>query len=144
MELNDLFNAYNAKMDAVISTNEAVLAQLNLESPKQNMQQVYYKRIIEVMIFAVLAMFLGGYVFSRLEMPSLLIAGLIASFFNAVALAGSIAQLLLIQQIDYAKPLIKIKAKIEKVRLHELYIVKLLFEILQFIERIQSVQYLTA
>lgn len=126
MDLNDLFNAYNAKIETVISTNEAALTRINLEYPKTNMQQVYYKTIIEVVIFVVLALFLGGYVFSRIATPSLLICGLIACMFNVIALAGSIAQLVLIQQIDYSKPLVVIREKVEKVRLHELYIVKLL------------------
>lgn len=126
IELNELFKAYNHKIETVVSANNLVIDQIRLQKPKRTMQQVYNYRIVEVITFGLLSIFFGWYISERFSNINLLICGIIGAIFNIIALSGSISQLLLLKQIDYSEPILAIKEKIERVNSHELYIVKLL------------------
>ena len=47
--------------------------------------------------------------------------------FTLIALAGSVGQVVLLQNIDFAKPIVTIRKKIEQVNSHGLLFVKLMF-----------------
>ena len=67
------------------------------------------------------------YIAANLEQTHLVVSGIIVHLFTLVALIGSIGQVVLLKQIDYSKPIVEIRKKIELVNAHDLFFFKLMF-----------------
>ena len=126
-ELKRILVAYDDKLDKKLNLNVAALKDMNLEKTKQNTQAVLTYRIVEIVAFGLLALFLGSYIANHWQSTHLVISGIIVGVFTLIALAGSIGQVTLIKQIDYAKPIVEIRKKIELINSHGLLFVKLMF-----------------
>ena len=126
-ELKRILAAYDDKLDKKLNLNVAALKDMNLEKTKQNTQAVLTYRIVEIVVFGLLALFLGSYIANHWQSAHLAISGIIVGVFTLIALAGSIGQVTLIKQIDYAKPIVEIRKKIELINSHGLLFVKLMF-----------------
>lgn len=126
-ELKRILAAYDDKLDRKLNLNVASLKNMNLEKTKQKTQTVLTYRIAEIVVFGLLALFLGSYIANHWQSAHLAISGLIVGVFTLIALAGSIGQVTLIKQIDYARPIVEIRKKIELVNSHGLLFVKLMF-----------------
>ena len=72
-------------------------------------------------------MFFGWYIANNWDQTHLAISGVIVHVFALVALVGSIGQVVLLQQIDFSKPIVEIRKKIELVNSHGLLFIKLIF-----------------
>ena len=70
---------------------------------------------------------MGNYIANNWNQTHLAISGIIVGVFNLIALAGSIGQVTLLKQIDFAKPIVDIRKKIELVNSHGLLFLKLMF-----------------
>ncbi|WP_435263865.1 hypothetical protein [Tenacibaculum sp. nBUS_03] len=130
MEANELKNilaAYDSKLDEKLSLNVASFKSINLEKSEKRTLSILKYRIIEIVVFSLLALFMGNYIASNWSQTHLAISGIIVGVFTLIALAGSIGQVTLLQQIDFAKPIVDIRKKIELVNAHGLLIVKLMF-----------------
>tara|TARA_R110002072_G_scaffold192107_7_gene348856 strand:+ start:1846 stop:2505 length:660 start_codon:yes stop_codon:yes gene_type:complete len=130
MEANELKNilaAYDSKLDEKLSLNVASFKSINLEKSEKRTLSILKYRIIEIIVFSLLALFMGNYIASNWSQPHLAISGIIVGVFTLIALAGSIGQVTLLQQIDFAKPIVDIRKKIELVNAHGLLFVKLMF-----------------
>lgn len=126
-ELQELFAAYDAKLDRVLHLNESSLKKMKLEKIRKQTQWIMVFRSIEVASFSILAVILGGYIADNWAVTHLAISGIIFHVFTLTALVGSIGQLVLLGQIDYAKPIVEIRRKIELVNSHSLLFIKLVF-----------------
>ncbi len=126
-ELKRILAAYDDKLDKKLNLNVASLKNMNLEKTKQKTQSVLIYRSIEIVVFSLLALFLGSYIANHWQSAHLAISGIIVGVFTLIALAGSIGQVTLIKQVDYAKPIVEIRKKIELVNSHGLLFVKLMF-----------------
>ena len=130
MEANELKNilaAYNTKLDEKLSLNMESLKNINLNKSEKSTQIIFKYRVIEVVIFSILALFMGNYIAINWNETHLMISGIIVGVFTLIALAGSIGQVTLLKQIDFAKPIVEIRKKIELVNTHGLLFVKLMF-----------------
>ncbi len=125
-ELKNIMEAYNKKLDKNLKLNSAALKNINLEKSEKKTQTVLVHRIIELISFALLALFMGNYIASNWGQTHLAISGSIVGIFTLIALAGSIGQVVFLQQIDFTKPLVDIRKKIELVNTHGLLFVKLI------------------
>lgn len=126
-ELKRILAAYDDKLDRKLNLNVTSLKNMNLDKTKQKTQAVLTYRIAEIVAFGLLALFLGSYIANHWQTAHLAISGIIVGVFTLIALAGSIGQVTLIKQIDYAKPIVEIRKKIELVNSHGLLFVKLMF-----------------
>ncbi|CAM4211290.1 hypothetical protein ZORO111903_07565 [Zobellia roscoffensis] len=126
-ELNEILSAYDAKLDRILSLNSASIQKINLQKTKKKTQTVLIFRSIEVVIFSALLLFLGSYIANHWFSTHLAVSGGILFVFTLIALIGSIGQVALLNQIDYSKPVVEIRKKIERVNTHVLLFVKLLF-----------------
>jgi hypothetical protein len=72
-------------------------------------------------------MFLGWYIANNWDQTHLAISGVIVHVFALVALVGSIGQVVLLRQIDFSKPIVEIRKKIELINSHGLLFIKLIF-----------------
>ena len=126
-ELKKILAAYDTKLDKTLSLNIASLKNINLDKSEKKTQTILIYRIIEIVVFTLLALFIGNYTATNWNHTHLVISGIIVGVFTLIALAGSIGQVTLLQQIDFAKPIVDIRKKIELVNTHGLLFVKLMF-----------------
>ncbi len=126
-ELKKILAAYDTKLDKKLTLNVASLKSINLDKSEKKTQTILRYRIIEIVVFALLALFIGNYIAINWNQTHLAISGIIVGVFTLIALAGSIGQVTLLQQIDFAKPIVDIRKKIELVNTHGLLFVKLMF-----------------
>jgi hypothetical protein len=126
-ELKNILAAYDTKLDEKLSLNVASLKSINLNKSEKNTQAILKYRVIEIVIFSLLALFIGNYIANNWNQTHLMISGIIVGLFTLIALSGSIGQVTLLKQIDFAKPIVDIRKKIEFVNTHGLLFVKLMF-----------------
>ena len=126
-ELNKIMEAYDKKLDKTLRLNLSLMNELQMEKPQNSTKKILRYRISEVVIFSFLVIFLGWYIAHNLDQTHLVISGIILHVFTLIALVGSIGQVVLLQQIDFSKPIVDIRKKIELVNSHGLLFVKLIF-----------------
>jgi hypothetical protein len=126
-ELKGIMEAYDNKLDKTLNLNLLSMEELQLEKSRNSTKQILTYRIFEVVIFSFFVVFLGWYIANNWNQTHLAISGIIVQVFALVALVGSIGQLVLLQQIDFSKPIVEIRKKIEQVNSHGLFFVKLMF-----------------
>tara|TARA_R100001369_G_scaffold47354_1_gene73756 strand:- start:29 stop:688 length:660 start_codon:yes stop_codon:yes gene_type:complete len=126
-ELKKMLAAYDTKLDEKLSLNVASLKSINLDKSEKSTQSILKYRIIEIVIFSLLALFMGNYIATNWNQIHLAMSGIIVGVFTLIALSGSIGQVALLQQIDFAKPIVDIRKKIELVNTHGLLFIKLMF-----------------
>lgn len=127
IELKKILEAYDTKLDKALRLNKSSMQQLQLEKSENSTKSIQKYRIFEVVTFSLLALFLGWYIANNWEHTHLAVSGIILHFFALVALIGSIGQVVLLNQIDFSKPIVEIRKKIELVNSHGLLFVKLIF-----------------
>jgi len=125
--LKRILEAYDNKLDKTLSLNISVMKKLQLEKPQSSTKEFLIYRIFEVVSFSFIVMFLGWYIANNWGQTHLVISGVIVHIFALVALVGSIGQVVLLRQIDFSKPIVEIRKKIELVNAHGLLFIKLIF-----------------
>lgn len=125
-ELKKILAAYDTKLDQKLSLNVASLKNIDLDKSEKNTQTILKYRIVEIVVFSLLALVIGNYTAHNFNQTHLFISGVIVGIFTLIALAGSIGQVVLLQQIDFSKPIIDIRKKIELVNSHGFLFVKLM------------------
>jgi hypothetical protein len=126
-ELKKILAAYDTKLDEKLSLNVASLKSINLDKSEKSTQSILKYRIIEIVIFSLLTLLMGNYIATNWNQTHLALSGIIVGVFTLIALSGSIGQVVLLQQIDFAKPIVDIRKKIELVNTHGLLFIKLMF-----------------
>ena len=127
VELKKILEAYDNKLDKTLRLNKSSMEELQLKKSQNSTKKILRYRIFEVVIFSFLALFLGWYIANNWDQTHLAISGVIVHVFALVALVGSIGQVVLLQQIDFSKPIVEIRKKIELVNSHGLLFIKLIF-----------------
>lgn len=127
VELKKIMEAYDKKLDKTLRFNLSSIENLQIEKFQKSTKKILYYRIFEVVFFGFIVMFLGWYIANNLDQTHLAISGIIVHVFALVALVGSIGQVVLLLQIDFSKPIVEIRKKIELVNSHQLLFVKLIF-----------------
>lgn len=100
---------------------------IGFDSDFTNRNTTFILRSIEVVSFSILAVILGSHIADNWAVTHLAVSGIILHVFTLIALVGSIGQLVLLQQIDYSKPIVEIRKKIELINSHALLFLKLVF-----------------
>jgi len=126
-EIKKILAAYDTKLDRKLQLNAESLKNINLDKSVKNTKSILVYRIVEIVIFSLLAIFTGTFIANNWSQMHLAISGIIVGIFTLIALAGSIGQVVLLQQIDFANPIVDIRKKIELVNTHGLLFVKLMF-----------------
>jgi len=127
VELKKILEAYDNKLDKTLSLNLSSMEEIQLEKSRNSTKKILTYRVFEVVMFSFLAMFLGWYIANNWDQTHLAISGVIVHVFALVALVGSIGQVVLLQQINFSKPIVEIRKKIELVNSHGLLFIKLIF-----------------
>ncbi|MCT4589331.1 MAG: hypothetical protein N4A71_16020 [Carboxylicivirga sp.] len=127
LELKKLMEAYDNKLDKTLRLNKSSVNELHFDKSQKSTKKILKYRIFETVTFSLLVIFLGWYIANNWEQTHLAISGTIVHVFALVALVGSIGQIVLLQQIDFSKPVVEIRKKMELVNSHGLLFVKLVF-----------------
>lgn len=127
VELKKLLEAYDNKLDKTLHVNLSSMDELKLKKSEHNTKKMLRYRVFEVVTFSFLVLILGGYIANNWGQTHLAISGTIVYLFALVALIGSIGQVVLLQQIDFSKPIVEIRKKIELVNSHGLLFVRIVF-----------------
>ncbi|MBD0401828.1 hypothetical protein [Flammeovirga sp. EKP202] len=127
IELKKIMEAYDSKLDKVLQVNDSAVDELQMDKPQKSRNKIIRSRIIEVISFSLLVLFSGWYIANNWGQTHLVISGIIVHLFTLVALIGSIGQVVLLQKIDFSKPIVEIRKKIELVNAHGLLFMKLVF-----------------
>jgi hypothetical protein len=127
LELKKIMEAYDNKLDKILRFNKSSVNELQLQKSQNSTRKILWYRISEVVSFSFLVIFLGWYIANNWGQTHLAISGVIVLVFTLVALIGSIGQVVLLQQIDFSKPVVEIRKKIELVNSHGLLFMKLIF-----------------
>ncbi len=126
-ELKQLMAEYNAKLDEIIHLNKkTALKNLQLKQTRKKTSSLLFYRISELVFFGIIVLFMGSFIGRHWNEPHLAISGFIVEFFALIALTGSIGQVILLQQIDYSKPIVQISKKIELINAHGFLFLKLI------------------
>lgn len=126
-EVKKIMENYDNKLDKTLRLNLSSVENLQLEKFQNSTKKILRYRIFEVVMFSFFAMFFGWYIANNWDQTHLAISGVIVHVFALVALVGSIGQVVILQQIDFSKPIVEIRKKIELVNSHGLLFVKLIF-----------------
>lgn len=127
MELRKILDAYDQKLNQTLRLQPTSMDGLNLKKSQVSMKKILRYRIAEVVVFGLMALMIGWNIAENLGKPHLVVSGVIVHLVALVALAGSVGQVVLLRQIDYSKPIVEIRKKIEMVNSHGLLFVKLVF-----------------
>ena len=118
--------AYEIKIEESLTLNKAILKNIQLEKSEKKIKSILVYRTIDLFLFAFLTLYLGNYVVTHWSETYLAISAIIVSVFALIALAGSIGQVALLQQIDFSKPLVDIRKKIELANTQNILFIKLI------------------
>lgn len=127
IELRKILDAYDQKLDQTLRLKNTSMDGLNLKKSQNSTKKILRYRIAEVVVFSLMALMIGWNIAENWGKAHLVISGVIVHMVALVALIGSIGQVVLLRQIDYSKPIVEIRKKIELVNSHELLFVKLVF-----------------
>ena len=127
IELRKILDAYDQKLDQTLRLKNTSMDGLNLKKSQNSTMKILRYRIAEVVVFSLMALMIGWNIAENWGKAHLVISGVIVHMVALVALIGSIGQVVLLRQIDYSKPIVEIRKKIELVNSHELLFVKLVF-----------------
>ena len=127
VELKRILQAYENKLDKTLRLNKSSMEELQREKSRPNINKILRYRILEVVVFSFMALFIGWYIANNWGQTHLVISAVIVHVFTLIALVGSIGQLVLLHQIDFSKPIVAIRKKIELVNSHGFLFVKLAF-----------------
>ncbi len=128
MEMEDILNhwkTYDAKLDQSLHLNKNILRAIKTDKAKSSMQRLMIARSIEAAIFGFFMVALWIFMFNRLANPEFIIAAGVLLVFCIIGFAGSLKQIVLISQIDYADSVVGIQKKIEQITAHNLQLTRL-------------------
>jgi len=127
IELKQLMADYNHKLDEIIHLNkDAAMKNLQLKKSQKKTSSLLFYRIFEFSIYVFIVLFLGYFIARHWNETHFAISGLIVELFAIIALIGSVGQIVLLHQIDYSKPIMEIRKKIELVNAHGFLFLKLI------------------
>lgn len=127
MELRKILDTYDQKLNQTLRLHTTSMDGLYLKKSQGSTKKILRYRIAEVVVFSLMALMIGWNVAENWGKTHLVVSGVIVHLVALVALAGSVGQIALLRQIDYSKPIVEIRKKIEMVNSHGLLFVKLVF-----------------
>ncbi len=129
MELEALKNTweqYDKKLDQSLKINQRIFKEMNLNKTRSSLRNVLIFRMLETLIFLAAVIALGGFIGNHWGSWQFVVPAIILDIFAIIGLSGSIGQIALIVQIDYAAPITVMQKKLEQVKTHMVQITRLL------------------
>ncbi|GBL05223.1 hypothetical protein [Glaciecola sp. KUL10] len=125
-QMQTMWQSHSAKLDECISLNKSHLVDKQFESKKNELNKLKVTRAIEGLLFFVVVFLLWKYIVSSWELSAPVVSAFILNIFAIVGLAGSIGQIVLLNNIDFSKPVKETVTDLIAVRSHNLNNFKLI------------------
>ena len=126
-DIKQLMAEYNHKLDEIIDFNkETAMRSLQLKNSQNRMHTLLLYRIFELIFYIFIVIFIGSFISRHWDETYFVISGLIVELFAIISLIGVVGQIVLANQIDYSRPIVEIRKKIELVNAHGFLFLKLI------------------
>jgi hypothetical protein len=119
-ELKQTWNEHARKLDRVLRLNLESLKATKLDKTQSALSRFKAMRVFEIVTGIAVLIPLGFYISHRVAVLTLSIPALIFAASVLIPVIGSIRQLVLLGQIDYAEPVTVIQRKLEEIKLNYL------------------------
>jgi hypothetical protein len=119
-ELKQTWNEHARKLDRVLRLNLESLKATKLDKTQFALSRFKAMRVFEIVTGIAVLIPLGFYISHRVAVLTLSIPALIFAASVLIPVIGSIRQLVLLGQIDYAEPVTVIQRKLEEIKLNYL------------------------
>jgi hypothetical protein len=119
-ELKQTWKEHARKLDRVLRLNLQSLRAAELDKTRSALSRFKAIRVFETVTGIAVLVPLGFYISHRLAVLTLSVPALIFAASVLVPVIGSLRQLILLGQIDYAEPVTVIQRKLEKIKLNYL------------------------
>ncbi len=119
-ELKQTWDEHVRKLDRVLRLNLQSLKGAKLDKTQSALGRFRAMRVFEMLTGIAVLIPLGFYISHRLAVLTLSVPALIFAASVLVPVVGSIRQLILLGQIDYAEPVTVIQRKLEEIKLNYL------------------------
>lgn len=129
MELEALkksWEQYDKKLDQHLKLNQRIFREMNLNKTRSSLRALLSLRILEASIFLAAEIALAIFSAYHIDSIQFVISAAILQTFAITGLSGSLTQIILIAQIDYATPVTVLQKKLERVKTHMMQITKLM------------------
>jgi hypothetical protein len=129
MELEALkksWEEYDKKLDQNLKLNKQIFKEMNLTKTRLSLRSILIFRILEILFFVIAVIALGSFIGNHWGSMQFVIPAAILHIFAIIGLAGSIGQIALIAQIDYAAPITIMQKKLEQVKMHMVQVTRLM------------------
>lgn len=129
MNLEDMKNTWQQQSNdtvAAIKINQSILTEMKVNKQVKELKSMKWARIIESVAFFYIIVLLWQYIAKDFSVSASMISAFILNIFAIVGLAGNIGQIVLISNIDYAKPISELQKDIYQICSHKLQLTKLL------------------
>jgi hypothetical protein len=129
MELEALkksWEQYDKKLDQYLKLNQRIFKEMKLTKTRSNLRKILIFRILESVIFLVAILALGSFIGKHWSSIQFVIPAAILQIFAITGLAGSIGQIALISQINFAAPITEMQKKLEQMKMHMIQTARLM------------------
>jgi hypothetical protein len=107
---------YDRKLNESIRLNPRVLSAMNLNRSRSRLQRMVFYLSLEAALWFAGIVFIGRFIYDNASAARFVASGVAVDVFAIAMLATTIAQIALIQRIDYGKPVAAIQKQMEGLR----------------------------
>lgn len=125
-QMHAMWQQHSEKLDECMSLNKNLLQEKKIDSKKSDLNKLTVNRAIEGFIFFVIVILLWRYIASSWSLTAPVVSAVILNVFAIVGLVGNIGQIVLLNKVDFSKPVKETLNALIAVRSHNLNIFKLI------------------
>ena len=125
-ELKSSWKNHEIQLNEDFEFNTKKLKEAQMKKSKIHMRKLLFFRVVEAIIFFVIATALWGYIVNHSGFSAPVISAVILNLFSHIGFAGSIVQIVLITRVDYSEPVLDVQRRIAKVQSHGVSLLRLL------------------
>lgn len=129
-ELNELLKTFDEKLNRSLAVNLQTVKEIKMQKSVFALNKLRISGIIEIIVGAVFAIFLGNFIYENSNSLSLTISALILDVFAIAVIAGAVRQLILISEFEVSSNVTESQRILATLRTHRLTYLRL--AILQF------------
>jgi serine/threonine-protein kinase len=115
-EIKQQWEEYDRKLNDSIRLNPRLLSAMNLNRAHSSLQRMVFYLGVEAALWLAGIVFIGRFIYENGSAARFLASGVAVDVFVIAMLATTIAQIALIQRIDYGKPVAAIQKQMEGLR----------------------------
>ena len=128
MELNqlqDTWAAYHQKLDQQLHLNQRILREMKLDKVRSRLRGLIINRTISASVIFLIISALYAFIATHFSLMAPTVSAAVLIVFFTIILISNMHQIFLVQQIDYAQPVVTIQQQLEEMNQHTLRFLQL-------------------